>query len=92
MAETNTVTTTTVEERIAAIQADVARLKAQAEAKGERYGVIGRTNPKVIAEMFGVFANDPDAEAVFKSIEDAREREREEARRAPAESHESEAE
>lgn len=76
--------TSTFEERIVALQAEVVRLKAEAAAKGERYGVIGRTNPKIIEEMFGVFANDPEAEAVQRFIEEEREREREEARRAPA--------
>lgn len=73
--------TATIEERLAALEADMARLKAQAPA--ERYGVIGRTNPQAIEAMFGQSAGDALAEAVWQEILAEREREREEARNAP---------
>lgn len=77
--------TNSFEQKVAALQAEVVRLKAEAAAKGERYGVTGRTNPQRLEEMFGIFANNPRAQSVLQSIEDEREREREEARREPAE-------
>lgn len=73
----------TWEEYLAEVQAKVVRLKAEAQVRGERYSVIGRTNPQRIDELFGVFANDPEAQAVEKVIEAEREKEREEARCAP---------
>ena len=48
---------------------------------GERYGVVGRTNPELLESMFGCFADDPAFERVVKFMEDERAREREEAER-----------
>ena len=79
-------TESTFEEYLAGVQAEVVRRKDEAQAKGERYGVTGHTNPQKLEEMFGMFANNPHAEAVLQSMEDEREKEREEARRAPEES------
>lgn len=67
----------TTEERLASLEADVARLKAQLPS--QRYGVTGRTNPQVMEEMFGVFKNNPQAESVLNAIEQEREKERREA-------------
>ena len=54
---------------------------AQDVAPGERYGVVGRTNPELLESMFGCFANDPAFERVVQFIENERAREREEAER-----------
>lgn len=67
------------EERLAALEAEVAQIKAQ--LRGERYGVIGRTNPQQIEEILAHSTPDELDDAVWRSIEAEREQEREEVRR-----------
>jgi hypothetical protein len=69
----------TTEERLAALEAEVARLRATVE--GERPGVIGKTRPDFLDTMVGIHANSPHFEEVVRRIETERERERAEARR-----------
>lgn len=69
----------TVEERLSALEAEVARLKAQALA--ERPGVIGRTRPDFLQNYTRRSANNKMFDEVAREIEAEREREREEARR-----------
>jgi predicted signal transduction protein with EAL and GGDEF domain len=66
-----------LEERLAAVEAEVRRLRDQRE--NHRAGVIGRTNPELINEMFGIFADDPLFERMVQRMEAERERERREA-------------
>jgi hypothetical protein len=76
------------EERFAALEAEVARLRAKVEGqhdKGQRPNVTGRTRPDFLDTMVGIFANSPAFEEVTRAIEAEREREREEARRLLAE-------
>ena len=63
---------------MAALVAKVAAL----ERGSTRPGVTGRTNPQLLEELFGVFANSPHAQQVLSDIERGRERERTEVRRA----------
>ena len=74
---------TATEERLAAVEAEIAQIKS--ELRSSRPGVIGRTNPKLIAELWGHSANDPQAELVWRAIEAEREAEREAAQRGGAE-------
>ena len=67
------------EERVAALEAEVARLRAKIE--GQRPGVTGRTSPDFLDTMFGIHANSPDFAEVTRRIMAEREQEREEARR-----------
>ena len=71
------------EERIAALEAEVARLRAKLEE--QRPNVTGRTSPDFLDTMVGIHANSPAFEEVTRRIEAEREREREEARRLLAE-------
>jgi hypothetical protein len=70
-------TVETLEERIAALEAEMRSVKAQ--INGTRYGVTGKTNPQLIAEMFGVFADEPMFDRMVRRMEEERERERREA-------------
>lgn len=70
---------TPTEERLTALEAEVARLRAQVEK--QRPNVTGRTSPDFLDTMVGIHANSPDFEEVTRRIMEAREREREEARR-----------
>lgn len=70
--------TPTVEERLSALEAEVARLKAQANK--ERPGFVGRTRPDFLQNYTGRSANNALFDEVTKEIEAEREREREEAR------------
>jgi hypothetical protein len=72
-------TTEAMEERILALEAEVARIKAQ--LRGERYGVIGRTNPQMIAAILSKEPPSEYADTVWRRIEAEREQERAEARR-----------
>jgi hypothetical protein len=72
--------TGTIEERLAAVEAELARLTMRLEGQPE--GIIGRTNLKLIEEMFGVFSDSPLFDSVMRTIEENRERERQEAERA----------
>jgi hypothetical protein len=71
--------TASTEERLAALEAEVARLRAV--VTGERPGVIGRTRPDFLDTMFGIHANSAAFEEMTREIEAERERERDEARR-----------
>jgi hypothetical protein len=71
-----------LEKRLAHLEADVATLKAHIPIPTiERVGVIGRTQPDKIEAIFGIYANDPEAEQVLKEIEETREKERRVARK-----------
>jgi hypothetical protein len=72
-----------LEERLAHLEADVALLKTEMQGmqgtqdKNEgRFGVIGRTKTDALESIFGVFANNPEADKVFLAIETEREQER----------------
>jgi hypothetical protein len=72
------------EERFAALEAEVARLRAKVEGqhdKGQHPNVTGRTRPDFLDTMFGIHANSPDFKEVTCRIMEEREREREEANR-----------
>lgn len=69
----------TIEERLAEVEAQVAQLMRQTAPAVRRPGVTGKTNPQVIEELFGVFANDPHFDRVVQTIEENRARERREA-------------
>jgi hypothetical protein len=69
----------TVEERLSALEAEVARLKAQ--TGGERPGVIGRTRPDFLQNYTRRSENNKMFDEVAREVEAEREREREEARR-----------
>jgi|GEM_PF-2394055 hypothetical protein len=71
------------EERIAALEAEVARLRARVE--GLHPSVTAHSSPDFLDTMFGIHANSPDFEEVTRRIMAEREREREEARRLLAE-------
>jgi hypothetical protein len=68
-----------VEERLSDLEAEVAELKAR--EGGRRYGVVGRSNPRLIRQMIGTFADSPLHANVVRHIEENRERERREAER-----------
>ena len=74
---------TIIEERIATLEAEVSRLRAQVE--GQRRSVTGRTGPDFLKTMVGIHADSFAFEEVTRAIEAEREREREEARRLLAE-------
>ena len=73
---------TVLEERFAALEAEVARLRMKLEAQPPR--VSERTSPDFLDTMVGVHADSPAFEEVTRRIQEEREREREEARRPPA--------
>ena len=68
----------TIEERLSALEQEVAQLKDQ--LYGERPGVTGRTRPDFLDKYTGTFANSPMFEEMVRSVEEERERERREAR------------
>lgn len=68
----------TIEERVRALEQEVAQLKDQ--LYGERPGVTGRTRPDFLEKYTGMFAIDPLFEEMVRSVEEVRERERREAR------------
>lgn len=70
--------TATLEERVTELEREMAQVKAR--NNGARYGVTGKTNPQLIEKMFGIFANDPEAEEVARNVAEERERDREQAR------------
>ena len=72
-------TETVLEERFAALEADVARLRMKLEAQPSR--VSERTSPDFLDTMIGIHADSPAFEEVTRRIQEEREREREEARR-----------
>ena len=51
-----------------------------------RLNVIGTTDPRLIEEMIGIFAESPNFDEVMRSIEAERERERHEAEREASQS------
>lgn len=70
---------TILEERFAALEAEVARLRLKLEAQPSR--VPERTSPDFLDTMVGIHADSPAFEEVTRRIQEEREREREEARR-----------
>jgi hypothetical protein len=69
----------TTEERIRTLEAEVERLKARMDEP--RAGVVGKTRPDFLENFTGIFATDPDFEAMDRVIQEER---REERRRAAA--------
>jgi hypothetical protein len=69
---------TILEERFAALEAEVARLRMKLE--GQRPPVLERTSPDFLDTMIGIHADSPAFEEVTRRIQEEREREREEAR------------
>lgn len=74
---------TVMEERFAALEAEVAWLRTRVE--GQQSDVQERTSPDFLRSMVGIHADSPAFEEVTRKIEEEREREREEARRLLAE-------
>lgn len=74
--------TATIEERLSALESEVAQLKVQ--AADARPGVIGRTRPGFLDTFAGVFAHHPAFEEVVWQAEQEREQERREASREDA--------
>lgn len=72
---------TILEERFAALEAEVARLRMKLEEA--RPPVSKRTSPDFLDTMIGIHANSPAFEEVARRIQEEREREREESRRLP---------
>ena len=70
---------TVLEERFAALEAEVARLRLILEE--QRPPVSERTRPDFLDTMIGIHANSPAFEEVTCRIQEEREREREEALR-----------
>jgi len=68
---------TILEERFAALEAEVARLRIKLEEQLPRVSV--RTSPDFLDTMIGIYADSPAFEEVTRRIE--QERQREEARR-----------
>jgi hypothetical protein len=69
----------TTEERLTALENEVARLRTRVE--GDCLETRGKTRPDFLETMIGIHANSPLFEEVARSLEEEREREREEARR-----------
>jgi hypothetical protein len=67
------------EERLTALENEVARLRTMVE--GDCLGTRGKTRPDFLDTMTGIHADSPQFEELVRSLEDEREREREEARR-----------
>ena len=63
---------------MAILEARVAAL----EGSNTHPGVTGRTNPQLLEELFGVFQNSPHAQQVLDGVEQERDQERQQARRA----------
>ncbi|MBC7808906.1 MAG: hypothetical protein H7145_22460 [Akkermansiaceae bacterium] len=80
-------TETTLEERVAALEAEVAAMK-QNKSLRDLPHVVGRTAPDFLDRYFGIYAGNKTAEEVLTKIEAEREREREAARNAPDEEDE----
>ncbi len=72
----------TLEERLAALEQEVARLRTRVE--GKRPETIGRTRPDFLDTMVGIHADSPLFEEVVHSLAAEREREQEDARRLAA--------
>lgn len=64
----------TTEERIEALEAEVAWLKAQVSPP--RSGVIGKTRPNFLESFAGIFADDPAFEEMDRAIQQERAEER----------------
>lgn len=75
-------TETILEERFAALEAEVARLRTKLEESSPR--VSERTSPDFLDTMVGIHEDSPAFEEVTRLIQEERERERVEARRLPA--------
>ena len=69
-------TETVLEERFAALEAEVARLRKKLEEPSFRTSE--RTSPDFLDTMIGIHADSPAFEEVTRQIQEAREREREE--------------
>lgn len=74
---------TTMEERVAALENEIVRLRTKVE--GMPFPVMGRTRPDFLDTMVGIHANSPLFEEVVRSVAAEREQEREEVRRLTAE-------
>lgn len=74
---------TALEERFAALEAEVARLRMKLE--GQPPCVSERTSPDFLDTMIGIHADSSAFEEVTRRIQEEREREREEARNLAAE-------
>lgn len=71
----------TMEERLAALESEMAQLREQVKTKqAEKSDVIGRTRPDFLDRFFGMYAENPEAQEVLHSVNAERERQREEAR------------
>ena len=69
-----------IEERLASLEAEVAKIKAQ--LNGDRPGVVGRTRPDFLDNYTRRSANSPLFDEVAAAVAAEREREREGAQRA----------
>ena len=76
-------TETILEERFAALEAEVERLRLKLEGQDSR--ISERTKPDFLDTMIGIHADSPAFEEVTRQIQEEREREREEARSVTAE-------
>ena len=74
---------TTTEERLTALENEIARLRAKVE--GTPLAVTGKTRPDFLDTMVGIHADSSLFEEVVRSLEAEREREREEARQMASE-------
>lgn len=69
-----------MEERLQTLEAEVALLKALLNAP--RPGVVGKTHPDFLETCVGIFADDPDFEELDQNIQQAREKERQQAKQS----------
>jgi hypothetical protein len=72
----------TLEERLIALENEVARLRTRVEGEGLK--TIGKTRPDFLDTMVGIHANSPMFEEMIRLLADDRERERGQAHRLAA--------